>query len=192
MKTASRLIITALCILALASPTFAQSSGSRNRDILGTLSIPPRTIPVFGQRIVYYEAGRGRTLILLANLGWDANAWFQNVPELARHYHVIALDLIGMGKSAKPLLDYKMDTWTDFLAEFMRLKHISKATVCGAVMGGALAVQFALDHPELSEGVITAASNTGPGQHAGGAQGAVVSTSLASTRQNLLQAFYDE
>ena len=201
----NRVAIVALCIGILATAAAAQALRSSPRSpIVGTLSVPRRVIPVFGQRIVYYEAGRGRPLILLANLGSDSNAWFQNFPELARHYRVIAVDLVGMGQSDKPLLDYKMETWTDFIAEFMRLKKIRKATVGGAVMGGALAVQFALDHPELSEGVICAASNSGPGKHEkpekpekperhdGGVKIPSGSFSLAGVRRGLLNQFYNK
>ena len=197
----NRVAIVALCIGTLATAAAAQAQRSSPRSpIVGTLSVPRRVISVFGQRIVYYEAGRGRPLILLANLGWDSNAWSQNFPELARHYRVIAVDLVGMGQSDKPLLDYKMETWTDFIAEFMRLKKIRKATVGGAVMGGALAVQFALDHPELSEGVICAASNSGPGKHERPERperqdGGVIippGFSLAGVRRGLLNQFYDK
>ena len=199
----NRIAILALSMTALVTAGAARPQPQAQRlpngpRILGTLRVPPRTISVFGQRIVYYEAGRGRPLILLANLSWDSHAWFQNFSELARHYHVIAVDLLGIGQSAKPLLDYKMETWTDFVAEFMRLKHIPKATVGGTEMGGALAVQFALDHPELSEGVIVAASNTGPGKHEkperhdASIKGASLSYSLAGVRQSLLHRFYNK
>jgi pimeloyl-ACP methyl ester carboxylesterase len=201
----NRVAIVALCIGTLATAAAAQAlRSSPSSSIVGTLSVHRRVIPVFGQRMVYYEAGRGRPLILLANLGSDSNAWFQNFPELARHYRVIAVDLVGMGQSDKPLLDYKMETWTDFIAEFMRLKKIRKATIGGSVMGGALAVQFALDHPELSEGVICAASNSGPGKHEkpekpekperhdGGVKVSSGSFSLAGVRQGLLNQFYNK
>ena len=195
----NRFAIVALCIGTLATAAAAQAQRSLPRSpMVGTLSVPRRVIPVFGQRIVYYEAGRGRPLILLANLGSDSNAWSQNFPDLARHYRVIAVDLVGMGQSDKPLLDYKMETWTDFIAEFMRLKKIPKATVGGAVMGGALAVQFALDHPELSEGVICAASNSGPGKHEkpekpdGGVKIPSSSFSLAGVRRGLLNQYYNK
>ena len=64
-------------------------------------------------------------------------------------------------------------------------------TIVGAVMGGALAVQFTLDHPEMSEGFVCAASNSGPGEHAGGI--AVLPwTSLAGTKRGLMAAFYNK
>lgn len=160
-------------------------------NIMGKLTTAKKTISVFGQAIAYYEAGRGRTLVLVAQLGWDSHMWSQNLPALAENYHVIALDLLGTGESAKPQLEYKMDTWTDFIAEFLRLKRIPRATILGAVMGAALAVQFALDHPEMSEGLVCAASNTGPGKHEGGRL-PVNWPSLAGVRRGLMGWFHDK
>ena len=188
-----------LCLLTagLASGAGAQPlkqtlAESQRPNLLLKLTTPQKTILVFGQRIVYYEAGRGKTLVLLANLGWDSQMWAQNMPALARNYHVIAVDLLGTGASAKPHIDYKMDTWTDFIAEFLRRKGIGRATIIGAVMGGALAVQFALDHPEMSEGLVCAASNSGPGKHEGARQGSAPSPSLKGIRRSLMAALHDK
>ena len=164
---------------------------TQHPNLLLKLTTSKKTISVFGQPIVYYEAGRGRTLVLLAQLGWDSHMWSQNMPALAANYHVIAIDLLGTGESAKPHIEYKMDTWTDFIAEFLRVKGLRKATIVGSVMGGALAVQFALDHPEMSEGLVCAASNSGPGKHEGGGQPANW-PSLAGVKRTLLASFYDK
>lgn len=183
-----RRVAFALCSMLIA---VSVGGGQQRPDLLARLKLPKRTTVVFGQEIAYYEAGSGRTIVLLPNLTWDAHAWSQNLPGMAAKYHVIALDLPGTGASAKPLIEYKMDTWTDFIAEFLRVKRIPKATVVGAVMGGALAVQFALDHPELSEGVVCAASNSGPGKHDGGLRPENW-PSLAGTKRALLASFYDK
>ena len=183
-----RRAILVCCLLLAASAGF----GSEQRpDLLARLKVAKRTTPVFGQEIAYYEAGQGRTIVLLPNLTWDSHAWSQNFPAMVAKYHVVALDLPGTGASAKPLIEYKMDTWTDFIAEFLRVKRIAKATIVGAVMGGALAVQFALDHPELSEGLVCAASNSGPGKHEGGLRPENW-PSLAGTKRTLLASFHDK
>ena len=186
MRRQSSLVFCCL-VLVLGAGVTAQ----QRPHIIGKLKVAKRTIPVFGQQIAYYEAGRGRSVLLLPNLTWDSHAWSQNLPAISEKYHVIALDLPGTGDSAKPLIEYKMDTWTDFMAEFLRLKGMRKATVVGAVMGGALAVQFALDHPEMSEGLVCAASNSGPGEHEGGVRPENW-PSLAGTRRSLLASFYDK
>lgn len=194
----TRLAATALALAAALSSTaaFAQSpapvAGARPR-LLDTLPLPVRHADVFGQRIAYYEAGpeNAPTVILIPSLGWDSHAWAQNLPALARSYRVIAIDPLGTGRSEKPFIEYKMNTWTDTFAEFMRLKGIDRADFVGAVMGGALAVQMALDYPERVSGIVVAASNTGPGPHEGGVRSPPYGPSLAGVRAALLEAFHD-
>jgi pimeloyl-ACP methyl ester carboxylesterase len=181
-------ILVLCCVLFVAG---LNPAAGQRLDILGKLNVAKRTVKVFGQQIAYYESGRGKTVMLLPNLTWDSHAWSQNVSALSEKYHVIALDLPGTGESAKPLIEYKMDTWTDFIAEFLRLKGIPKTTIVGAVMGGALAVQFALDHPDMSEGLVCAASNSGPGKHEGGLRPENW-PSLAGTKRLLLASFHDK
>lgn len=182
------LMISALFAVS-ALPAGAQD---RQRHLLDTLAIRVSYVDVFGERMAYYEGGKrsATTVILLPNLGWDSHAWAQNFDPLARDYHVIAVDPLGFGRSAKPLLDYKMDTWTDLLNEFMSMKRIARATFAGAVMGGALAVQMALDYPDRVQAVVVAASNSGPGPHEGGME-IPSSPSLSGTRANLLALFHD-
>jgi pimeloyl-ACP methyl ester carboxylesterase len=185
-----RPVLCAIIALLVAVPLVAQPPHSR---LLDTLALPTRYARVFGQRLAYYETGptNAPVLVLIPNLGWDAHMWAQNVPALARRYRVIAVDPLGLGRSDKPLVDYKMDTWTDTFAELLRVKRVAHATFVGAVMGGALAVQMALDHPELVDAIVVAASNSGPGPHAGGARSPPFGPSLAGVRAGLLEAFHD-
>lgn len=187
------LLAALLHLLPRSNAVAQQSATPTPRNLLATLPVSPQYVPVFGQRIAFYEAGprRAETIVLLPSLGWDSQAWAQNFPVLSRGYHVIAIDPLGFGRSAKPLLDYKMETWTDMLAEFMRVRGIPRATFVGAVMGGALSVQMALDYPERVDGIIVAASNTGPGPHEGGMARIPSEPSLAGTRANLLALFHD-
>ena len=189
-----RAVVIAVLVSALRSTAACQQrTPPPAKDLLAVLPVPPSYVPIFGQRIAFYEAGprRAETIILLPNLGWDSHAWTQNFSTLSREYHVIAIDPLGFGLSAKPLVDYKMDTWSDMLAEFLRVRGIPRATFTGAVMGGALAVQMALDYPDRVEGIIVAASNTGPGPHEGGMSRIPSEPSLAGTRANLLALFHD-
>lgn len=189
LKQALGVVVGALYVTSVA----AQPSPTRPQ-LLGHLQLPVHYATVFGQRIAYYEAGRATApvIVLIPSLGWDAHAWAQNIPALAQTYHVIAVDPLGLGLSDKPLIEYKMDTWTDSFAELLRLKRIQRAAFVGAVMGGALAVQMALDYPDRVSAIVVAASNSGPGAHEGGLRGPpAYAPSLVGTRANLLDSFYD-
>ncbi|AHG88629.1 putative alpha/beta hydrolase [Gemmatirosa kalamazoonensis] len=189
-----RLAKLGLGFLLATSPLVAQQGEhAPHSRLLDTLPLPVRYVRAFGQRLAYYETGPASApvLVLVPNLAWDAHMFAQNVPALARRYHVIAVDPLGLGRSDKPLVDYKMDTWTDGFAELLRAKGIRSATFVGAVMGGALAVQMALDHPDMVEAIVVAASNSGPGAHEGGARTPPAGPSLAGVRAGLLEAFHD-
>lgn len=103
---------------------------------------------VFGQKIHYVEAGSGPTVILLHGLGGSSQAWQLNIGPLAQKFHVVVPDQIGFGKSDKPLVNYRVRTYVDFLEEFCRELKIERATIVGNSMGGWIAVLFAATFPE--------------------------------------------
>jgi hypothetical protein len=72
MRRKAMLAFCCLCLAAGLDPAAEQRP-----DLLGKLKAK-RTILVFGQQIAYYEAGRGKTVVLLPNLTWDSHAWSEN------------------------------------------------------------------------------------------------------------------
>ncbi len=115
---------------------------------------PEKTALVYGQAIRYYESGTGPYVVLLHGMVGTATDWAFTLKPLSEKFHVIALDQIGFGDSAKPMLEYKIATFVDFLSEFIRFKHIPKATIVGNSLGGWIAVDFAATHPELTDRLV--------------------------------------
>jgi pimeloyl-ACP methyl ester carboxylesterase len=122
-------------------------SGARAQDQIPPLP-PEKVVEILGQHIHYYEAGKGENIILLHGLGASADIWVANIPALSPHYHVVVPDQLGFGNSDKPSVEYKIQTWVEFLDLFMRALNIPKATVVGNSLGGWIAVDFARQHPE--------------------------------------------
>jgi pimeloyl-ACP methyl ester carboxylesterase len=125
------------------------------------LSVDPHTLPqpksvsVLRQRIVYYEAGAGPDLVLVHGFGSRASFdWGHVIPPLAKHYHVIALDQIGFGASDKPAVDYSIQTFVDFLGEFLRTLHVQHFALAGESLGGWIVTNYTLQ--------ALAPSNQGP------------------------------
>lgn len=162
-------------------------------DIVARLVLPVQYDSVGGYRIGYYEAGprNAPVIVLIPTLRWNAESWAQNIPALSRSYRVIAIDPLGTGSSDKPRIDFKMSTWTQSFAEFLRGKDIDQAVFVGTEMGGALAVQMALDHPQHVRGIVVAASSSGPGAREGGVRRAAGGLTAEATRAGLLQEFFD-
>ncbi|HSE17225.1 MAG TPA: alpha/beta hydrolase [Pyrinomonadaceae bacterium] len=107
-----------------------------------------KEVLVFGQKINYVEAGSGPTVILLHGLGGSTQVWQFNIGALAEKYHVVVPDQIGFGKSDKPLVNYRIRTYVDFLDQFCKQLKIERATLIGNSMGGWIAAVFAASFPD--------------------------------------------
>jgi pimeloyl-ACP methyl ester carboxylesterase len=107
-----------------------------------------KEVLVFGQKIQYVEAGTGPTVILLHGLGGSSVVWNFNIGPLAEKFHVVVPDQIGFGKSDKPLVNYRIRTYVDFLDQFCKQLKIERATLVGNSMGGWIAAMFTASFPD--------------------------------------------
>jgi 4,5:9,10-diseco-3-hydroxy-5,9,17-trioxoandrosta-1(10),2-diene-4-oate hydrolase len=130
-----------------------------------TLTIPgltyestSRTARVGDLTLHYHEAGEGLPLVLLHGGGPGASAWSnwkQNLPSLAGHFRVLAVDQPGYGRSDKPLI--KGGMW-EFYARAVRglLDEIGleQASFIGNSLGGGTTLKFALDYPDRTDRLV--------------------------------------
>jgi pimeloyl-ACP methyl ester carboxylesterase len=153
---------------------------------------PEKVVSVYGQGIHYYEAGQGPAVILLHGLGGDGTRWAANLGPLSQQFHVYALDEIGFGNSDKPLIEYQIETFSDFLRGFMEALSIPKATLVGNSLGGWIALDLAIRQPRLVERlVLVDAGGLSPERGAPRAAVDLNPATLAGTRRLLEVLFYD-
>ncbi|WP_329380462.1 alpha/beta hydrolase [Streptomyces sp. NBC_01351] len=109
-----------------------------------------RHAEVNGTRLHYVEGGSGETLVLLG--GWPQTWWQWNkvMPALARRYRVIAVDLRGMGGSAKPEDGYDKKTMAADVRALLDHLSIGSAHLAGHDIGAMVAYAFAANHPEAT------------------------------------------
>lgn len=131
-------------LIAVVPLGFSQNSGLPQEKVAA----------VYGQNIHYFEVGQGPTVILLHGLGGAKEFWLSNIGAVASKYHVYAIDLIGFGQSDKPLINYKVATFTDFLHGFMQAEKIAKATLVGNSLGGWIALDFTAQYPEMVDKLV--------------------------------------
>lgn len=117
------------------------------------------------QGVLHFEAvGRGRPLLLLHGWinSWDV--WRDAMLTLAdnKSHRVYALDFWGFGDSTKPLgapsSAFHIDSFVEMVDQFMDHMGISSAPIAGHSMGGTVALQFAITHPEKVERIIIVGS----------------------------------
>ncbi|MBT3273126.1 MAG: alpha/beta hydrolase [Spirochaetales bacterium] len=104
-------------------------------------------IEIDGVQTRYWESGTGdETLVLIHGFNASVEEWVANIPFFETHYRIIALDMIGCGKSQKPKVDYSYPAFTKFLHEFCKEKKIIKPHIMGHSMGGSIAIHYAALH----------------------------------------------
>jgi 4,5:9,10-diseco-3-hydroxy-5,9,17-trioxoandrosta-1(10),2-diene-4-oate hydrolase len=70
-------------------------------------------------------------------------------------YRVFMPDLLGYGESSKPEgIDYTLQLFTDSVLEALRAEGVENAVLVGNSLGGGIAMQMTLDHPEFVRGLI--------------------------------------
>ena len=96
----------------------------------------------------YEQQGAGEPLILIPYLAADHACYAFQVPEYARHFTTISVDLRGTGESDKPSGAYTTEVLADDVAGFMHAMGIARAHVAGLSLGGAVGMWLAVKHPE--------------------------------------------
>lgn len=116
---------------------------------------------------MYYEIhGTGQPLVLLHGAYMTIDAMGEVVSELAKSRQVIAVELQGHGGTADIDRPLTYEQMADDVAALLRHLVIEKADVFGYSMGGGVALQVAIRHPEVVRKLVVAsASYTSDGMH---------------------------
>ena len=152
-----------------------------------------KTVAVFGQAIHYWDVGAGPVVVLVHGLGSRKEDWMPVLEALGQKYRLLVPDQIGFGKSEKPLLDYSVQTYVDFLDEFLRQLKVEKVSLVGESLGGWISALYAV---ELGGGAhLTPVEKLVLVDAAGLKQDAAIPnlnpSSLASMRGVMESVFYD-
>src|SRR6476646_11929297 len=116
-------------------------------------------VELHGHRVSFQAAGSGdEVLVLLHGITSTADAWRKVMPQLAEDHTVIAPDLIGHGRSAKPRGDYSLGAYASGGRDLVGLLGFEKGTVVGHSLGGGIALQLAYQFPEYCERLVLISS----------------------------------
>ena len=99
----------------------------------------------------YYElhGSAGPHLMLICGLGSHLNAWdVELVEAFSPETRLILFDNRGSGRSDKPDIEYSISMLADDAANLLDALDVARAHILGASMGGMIAQEFALRHPD--------------------------------------------
>lgn len=108
-------------------------------------------------KISYIDQGSGdKTIILVHGLASNAGFWRYNIPELAKHFRVIAVDLPGYGKSEKGDYSYTMSFYAEQIKKLIDELQLKNVVYVGHSMGGQIGIKLAIKYPTLLSKLILA------------------------------------
>jgi len=111
---------------------------------------------------MYYEIhGAGDPLVLIMGLRRNAEWWYRQIPGLSRHFRLLVFDNRGAGRSDKPETDYSIRMFADDTARLMDVLGMERAHILGVSMGGYIAQELAINHPEKIDRLIIGCSGCG-------------------------------
>ncbi len=113
-------------------------NGARKQDVF-----------VNGVTIHVQTVGKGEPLLLLMGLGAPGDKWEPNVNAYRQHFQCILIDNRGAGQSSKPETgDYSISDMAEDAVAVLDALHVDRAHINGISMGGAIAQEIAIRHPE--------------------------------------------
>jgi haloalkane dehalogenase len=112
-------------------------------------------VPVLDSTMAYWEAGSpsSPTVLFLHGNPTSSYLWRNIIPLVAPVAHCIAPDLIGLGQSGKPDIEYRFFDQVRYLDAFLDKTGISSAYVVAHDWGTALAFHLAARRPEFIRGL---------------------------------------
>ena len=119
-----------------------------------------RRLTIKGSNIRYREfgerSGGSKHLLFLHGLGSSSDRWVDFPEAFSRHYHTVAVDLIGFGDSDLPHLNYTINTFREFVLDFMTSIQIDdgKTTIIGHSLGGYIAAEIAIRNRSIVDSLV--------------------------------------
>lgn len=98
---------------------------------------------------LFYEIqGEGEPLLLIYGLAGRGNGFLYQTPELSKHFRTITFDNRGVGETDQPEEPYSIAQMADDAAGLLDALGIASANVFGISMGGMIAQELVLRHPQ--------------------------------------------
>jgi haloalkane dehalogenase len=159
-----------ICLLLLASPMFIFScdkeddivncktcvEGVDTTVVSAKFPLASKFVTVKGSKIHYIdEAGKGgQTFVLLHGAPTSTYLWRNVVPHLKNRGRVVAFDMIGMGKSDKPDIDYRVSDHIAYINGAIEALALKNIILVVHDWGGPIGFNYARIKPDNVSGIV--------------------------------------
>ena len=115
--------------------------------------ITSQTIAVNDSTLHYLAAGSGDPIVFLHGNPTSSYLWRNVIPHVAAHGRCLAVDLIGMGRSGKPPIAYRLVEHIAYIDAFIDALGLTRITFVGHDWGVAIALHYLRRFPERVRGI---------------------------------------
>jgi haloalkane dehalogenase len=143
----------AFVLMAATAALAQQPAEPPEASISADFAYDSRFVEVLGSKLHYVEEGDGDPVVFLHGNPTSSYLWRNVIPYLVPQGRAVALDLIGMGKSDKPDIEYIYDDHMRFVEGFMEALDLKNITFVVHDWGSALGLDYASRHEENVIGV---------------------------------------
>jgi len=123
------------------------------KDISSAFPFESKFVEIKGSKMHYIDEGKGDPILFLHGNPTSSYLWRNVIPHLKTKARCIAPDLIGMGKSDKPDIEYKFEDHYDYLENFIDKLKLKNITLVIHDWGSGLGFNYANNHRDNIKGI---------------------------------------
>lgn len=125
-----------------------------NERISTKFSYPSQYVEVFGSKMHYVEAGEGNPVLFLHGIPTSSYLWRNIIPHIVPLGRCIAVDLIGLGGSDKPNIDYSVHDHIKYIDKFIETLDLQNITLVMHGWGSVIGFDYAMRHEKNCKGLV--------------------------------------
>ncbi|MDP9241915.1 MAG: alpha/beta hydrolase [Actinomycetota bacterium] len=110
--------------------------------------------PVDGGTLHYEVAGTGPAVVLIHPGLWDSRTWDDQFGVFCETHRVLRFDMRGYGRSDRPAGPF---SFVEDLRAVMEAAGVERAAIVGCSVGGSVAIEFVLQHPDMATALVAIA-----------------------------------
>jgi len=111
-------------------------------------------VDVLDSKIHYIEQGSGTPIIFLHGMPTSNYIWRNIIPFMSPLGRCIAPDLIGMGKSGKPEIEYTIDDHINYIEKFIETLNLKHIIIIMHGWGSMIGFNYAMQHEKNCRGLV--------------------------------------
>ena len=123
------------------------------KNISAEFNFESKYLEVMGSKMHYVEEGQGDPILFLHGNPTSSYLWRNIIPHLSGQGRCIAVDLIGMGKSDKPDIEYTFNDHYNYLEKFIEKLGLKNITLVIHDWGSGLGFHYAHLHEDNVKGI---------------------------------------